>query len=80
MTRRFTTEITLEALCYSLNQAYASEVGITRDVDSDAARDLQLRELAEEIVFRIEEWGVDEIMLEDIRWFNKDLIIEILSK
>ena len=80
MKKRFSTEIILEALCYSLEQAYSSEIEITRTVDSEEARDFMLRELAEEIVFTIEEWGVDEVMLEDIRWFNKDLIMEILSK
>lgn len=80
MEKRFSTEIILEALCYSLEQAYSSEIEITRTVDSDEDRNFMLRELAEEIVFTIEEWGVDEVMLEDIRWFNKDLIVEILSK
>lgn len=80
MEKRFSTEIILEALCYSLEQAYSSEIEITRTVDSEEARDFMLRELAEEIVFTIEEWGVDEVMLEDIRWFNKDLILKILSK
>lgn len=80
MEKRFSTEIILEALCYSLEQAYSSEIEITRTVDSDEARDFMLRELAEEIVFTIEEWGVDEATLKSIRWFNKDLIVKALSK
>lgn len=80
MKRRSSAEIILEALCYSLEQANDSDIGITRAVDSDEAYRLVLRELAEEIVFTIEENNIDEATLKSIRWFNKDLIVKALSK
>lgn len=75
----YSAQIVLECLCYALHQAYYSQIGVTRFIEDDEDELTQLKELVQEISFSIEEWGIDEVMLEDIKWYDPSLMGNIIE-
>lgn len=70
-TKRFTSEVILESLCYTLYQVTHNGAEVTRDVKTDEDYQVQVDELVEAIQDHIVNLGIDEVMLEDIYWFTQ---------
>ncbi len=71
----FSTEAILSALCYSLQRAYSSRINILGvDTDDDYNYFMQLKVLYGTINACITDWGIDDVMIEDINWYNASLM------
>ena len=77
-TERWQSEIILESLCYALEQAYSSRIGIiVYNNPSDIMQYAQLKDLVTTIDLCVSEWGIDDVMLEDIAWYSESQMIKI---
>jgi calcineurin-like phosphoesterase len=76
---RFDTEIELECICYALEQAYSSEINIIylHAITTDEQQFLQLKTLVTMIDNYCEEFGIDEVTLENIKWYSSEIVDKI---
>jgi hypothetical protein len=74
------TRVILEALCYALQQALFSEIGVTRNTDSEENVKAQLKELVDEINFQIEENYIQPDDLNTLRWYDPSMLVMVLEQ
>lgn len=74
------TRTILEALCYALQQAIFSDIGITRDTDTEENAAAQLKELVEEINFIVEENYIQPEDLATLRWYDPSMLIMVIEQ